>query len=105
LNTGKKFTATTDRLKAEGPFLCINRHHRSLLADQQNKSSGSYQQSNQNTDDQRNNQCGRAVGFDPAPFCAAPMPNQKRSSSMGVSAIINAALWRPYYAYDYGELP
>jgi hypothetical protein len=50
-------------------------------------------------------QCGRAIGFDPAPFCAAPMPNQKRSSSMGVSAVINAALWRPYCAYDYGELP
>jgi hypothetical protein len=26
-------------------------------------------------------QCRLTVGFDPAPFCAAPMPNQKRRSS------------------------
>jgi hypothetical protein len=43
--------------------------------------------------------------FDLAPSCAAPMPNQKRSLSIAVSAVIGAALWRPYYAYDYGELP
>src|SRR6516164_1576326 len=43
--------------------------------------------------------------FDPAPFRAAPISNQKRSLSIAVSAIIGAALWRPYYAYDYGELP
>src|SRR5215475_4259397 len=42
------------------------------------------------------------VGFDPAAFCAAPMPNQKRSLSIAVSAVIGAALW--HYAYDYGEL-
>src|SRR5262245_48056405 len=47
----------------------------------------------------------RSSGFDPAPFCAAPRPNQKRSLSIAVSAVIGAALWRPYYACDYGELP
>ena len=47
-------------------------------------------------------QCLSTVGFDPAPFCAAPMPNQKRSLSIAVSAVIGAALWQ--YAYDYGEL-
>ena len=45
------------------------------------------------------------VGFDPAPFSAAPMPNQKRSLSIAVSAVIGAALWPPYYAYEYGEFP
>jgi hypothetical protein len=45
-------------------------------------------------------QCRRLVGFDPAPLCAAPMPNQNRSLSTTVSA---AALWQ--YAYDYGGLP
>src|SRR6266478_8175821 len=44
------------------------------------------------------------TSFDPAHFCAAPIPNQKRSLSIAVSAVIGAALWRPYYAYDYGEL-
>jgi hypothetical protein len=61
------------------------------------KSSGSYQQGKQNT--------GAELGwisFDPAPFCAAPRPNQNRSLSMAVSAVIAAALRR--YAYDYGEL-
>src|SRR6516164_2972101 len=38
-------------------------------------------------------------GFDPAPFCAAPRPNQKRSLSIAVSAVIGAVLWGPYYAY------
>jgi hypothetical protein len=47
-------------------------------------------------------QCRLIVGFDPAPFCAAPMPNQKRRLPIAVSAVIGAALWRPYYAYDYG---
>jgi CspA family cold shock protein len=55
-------------LRAEGPFLCINRHHRSLLADQQNKSSGSYQQSNQNTDDQRNNPVRTSRRLRPSAF-------------------------------------
>src|SRR6516165_4780386 len=32
------------------------------------------------------------TAFDPAPFCAAPIPNQKRSLSIAVSAIIGAAL-------------
>ena len=41
-------------------------------------------------------------GFDPAPFCAAPRPNQKRSLSIAVSAVIGAVLWGPYYAYGYG---
>src|SRR5262249_26445682 len=45
------------------------------------------------------------ISFDPAPFCAAPSPTQNRSLSMGVSAVIGAALWRPYYACGYGELP
>src|SRR5262245_26583375 len=50
-------------------------------------------------------QCRLSVRlFDPAPFCAAPIPNQKRSLSIAVSAVTGAALWRPYYAYDYGEL-
>jgi hypothetical protein len=51
-----------------------------FLADQQKKRSGSYQKSTQNTDDDRITQCRRSVGltpFDLAPFCAAPMPNQK----------------------------
>src|SRR5262245_32796595 len=47
-------------------------------------------------------QCRCTVGFDPAAFCAAPMPNQKRSLSIAVSAVIGAALWQ--HAYDYGEL-
>jgi hypothetical protein len=36
--------------------------------------------------------------FDPAPFCVAPIPSQKRSLS-----VIGAALWPPYDAYEYGE--
>ena len=48
-------------------------------------------------------QCRLSVSlFDPAPFCAAPRPNQKRSLSIAVSAVIGAALRQ--YAYDYGEL-
>src|SRR5215467_13526454 len=43
------------------------------------------------------------TSFGLAPFCAAPMPNQKRSLSIAVSALIGAALWWSYYAYDYGE--
>src|SRR5262245_13904570 len=50
-------------------------------------------------------QCRSTGGFDPAPFCAAPRPNQKRSLSIVVSAVTGASLWRPYYAYDCGELP
>src|SRR6516162_503258 len=51
-------------------------------------------------------QCRLSVRlFDPAPFCAAPIPNQKRSLSIALSAIIGAVLWRPYYAYEYGEFP
>src|SRR6516165_2113988 len=42
------------------------------------------------------------TSFDPAPFCAAPRPNQKRSLSIAVSAVIGAVLWGPYYAYGYG---
>jgi hypothetical protein len=44
--------------------------------------------------------CRRTVGFDSALFCAAPMPNQKRRLPM---AVIGAALWPPYYAYEFGE--
>src|SRR6516162_6468044 len=48
-------------------------------------------------------QCRLSVcSFDPAPFCAAPRPNQKRSLSIAVSAVIGAVLWGPYYAYGYG---
>src|SRR5262249_49674852 len=32
------------------------------------------------------------TSFDPAPFCAAPRPDQNRSLSMTVSAVIGAAL-------------
>jgi hypothetical protein len=32
------------------------------------------------------------TSFDPAPFCAAPRPNQNRSLSMPGSAVIGAAL-------------
>jgi hypothetical protein len=32
------------------------------------------------------------TSFDPAPFCAAPRPNQNRSLSMAISAVISAAL-------------
>src|SRR5262245_37564219 len=46
----------------------------------------------------------RSNCFDLAP-CAAPIPNQKRSLSIVVSAVIGAVLWWPYYAYDYGEFP
>jgi hypothetical protein len=42
------------------------------------------------------------TSFDLALFCAAPRPNQKRSLSIAVSAVIGAALCQ--YAYDYGEL-
>jgi len=37
----------------------------------------------------------RSSAFDSAPLCAAPIPNQKRSLSIAVSAIIGAALWWP----------
>ena len=40
------------------------------------------------------------TSFDP--FCAAPRPNQKRSLSIAVSAVIGAALWQ--CTYDYVEL-
>src|SRR6516165_12626119 len=44
------------------------------------------------------------TSFDLAPFCAAPMPNQKRSLSIALSAVIGAALWKPHYAYGgYGD--
>src|SRR5262245_57604955 len=57
----------------------------SLLADQQNKCSGSYQHRNQIPTTSETTQCRSTVGFDPAPFCAAPRPNQKRSLSIAVS--------------------
>src|SRR5262245_45994734 len=41
-----------------------------------------------------------STSFDP--FCAAPRPNQKRSLSIAVSAVIGAALWQ--CTYDYVEL-
>src|SRR5215813_14648665 len=45
------------------------------------------------------------ISFDPAPFCAAPIPNQKRSLSIAVSAVIGVALWKPHYAYGgYGNI-
>src|SRR5262245_22932445 len=61
---------------------------------------------NQNTDDERNNPVPTGLDlFQSAPSCAAQIPNQNRTLSMAVSAVIGAALWRPYYAYGYGELP
>src|SRR5262249_8762091 len=46
----------------------------------------------------------RSSAFDPAPFCAAPRPNQKRRLPIEVSAVIGAALWKPHYAYGgYGD--
>jgi hypothetical protein len=59
----------------------------SLLADQQDKQSGSYQ-----------HRLSVRL-FDPASFCAAPRPNQKRSLSIVVSAVIGSALGEPHYAY------
>src|SRR4029077_14106957 len=76
----------------------------SLLADQQDKCSGTYQQGSQNPTTSETTQCRLGLtSFDLAPFCAAPRPNQKRSLSMAVSAVIGAALWQ--YVCDYGELP
>src|SRR5262245_55898849 len=46
----------------------------------------------------------RSSAFDLAPFCAAPRPNQKRSLSIAVSAVIGAAFSKPHYAYGgYGN--
>jgi hypothetical protein len=54
-------------------------HTGSLFADQQKKRSDTYQQGKQNTDDERNNPMPMGlISFDPAPFCAAPIPSQKR---------------------------
>src|SRR5262245_51835179 len=51
-------------------------------------------------------QCRLSVRlFDPAPFCAAPIPSQKRRMPIAVSAIIGAALWRPHYAYGILDAP
>src|SRR5262245_58214578 len=44
-----------------------------------------YHHRNQNTTTNETTQCRSTVGFDPAPFCA-PMPNQKRSLSIPVTA-------------------
>jgi hypothetical protein len=54
-------------------------HTGSLLDDQQNKQSGSYQQGKQNTDDERSNPMPTGLDlFRPRPFCAAPIPNHDR---------------------------
>src|SRR5262249_27797097 len=45
-----------------------------------------YHHRNQNTTTNETTQCRSTVAFDPAPFCAAPMPNQKRSLSIAVTA-------------------
>src|SRR5436190_18938639 len=59
----------------------------SLLADQQKKRSDANQHRNQNTDNERNNPMPKLAltSFDPAPFCAAPIPNQNRSLSMAIT--------------------
>jgi hypothetical protein len=36
----------------------------------------------------------RSAGFDPEPFCAAPIPNQKRRLLMASGAIIVGAWWQ-----------
>src|SRR5215475_3234108 len=77
----------------------------SLLVDEQKKHSDSHHQGKHKTEDERNNPMPTGLAsFDRAPFFAAPIPNQKRRLPIAVSAVIGAALWRPHYAYDYGEL-
>jgi hypothetical protein len=75
----------------------------SLLADQQNKCSGSYQHRNQNTDNERNNPMPIHGRLRSSAFlrCSETQPEEKFVHSS--QPISGAALWQ--YAYDYGELP
>jgi hypothetical protein len=75
----------------------------SLLADQQNKCSGSYQHRNQNTDNERNNPMPIHGRLRSSAFlrCSETQPEEKFVHSS--QPIIGAALSQ--YACDYGELP
>jgi hypothetical protein len=76
------------------------------LTDQQNERYGSYQQGKQNTGDERNNPMPTIHALVPSSafLCRSDtQPNEKFVHT--VSAVIDVALWRPYYAYDYGEFP
>jgi hypothetical protein len=75
----------------------------SLLADQQNKHSDSYQQGKQSTDGKRQGPIPTLKGPRPSAFlrCSETQPEEKFVHSS--QPIIGAALWQ--YAYDYGELP
>jgi hypothetical protein len=74
----------------------------SLLADQQNKHSDSYQQGKQSTDGKRQGPIPTLNGPRPSAFlrCSETQPEEKFVHSS--QPIIGAALWQ--YAYDYGEL-
>jgi hypothetical protein len=74
----------------------------SLLADQQNKHSDSYQQGKQSTDGKRQGLIPTLNGPRPSAFlrCSETQPEEKFVHSS--QPIIGAALWQ--YAYDYGEL-
>ena len=51
---------------------------RRFIADQQEKHSDSYQQGKRVPTTNDKARCRRSMGFEPAPFALAPMPNQKR---------------------------
>jgi hypothetical protein len=76
----------------------------SLLADQQDKRSGSDQHRNQNTGDERNNPMPTGLDlFRPSALLRRSDAQPEEKSVHSSQPIIGAALWQ--YAYDYGELP
>jgi hypothetical protein len=65
----------------------------SLLADQQKKRSDANQHRNQNTDEERNNPMPTGLDFfRSSAFLRRSEPNQNRSLSIAISAVIGAAL-------------
>jgi hypothetical protein len=76
----------------------------SLLTDQQNKHSDSYQQGKQNTDGERDNRIPSGLDlFRLSAFLRRPDTQPEEKFVHSSQPIIGAALWQ--YAYDYGELP
>jgi hypothetical protein len=78
----------------------------SLLTDQQNKHSDSYQQGKQNTDGERDNRMPSGLDlFRLSAFLRRPDTQPEEKFVHSSQPIIGAALWWPYYAYDYDEFP
>ena len=77
----------------------------SLLADQQNKHSDSYQQGKQSTGDERNNPMPTIRALVRSSAFLRRSHTQPEEKFVHSGAVIGAALWRPWYAYDYGEFP